>query len=68
MSISTLQNICKALNVSADYLLFGKEAAENYTEKIADAIQELNPLYYPLAIESINSLKKLIALIESKNK
>ena len=67
MSIATLQNMCNTLNVSADYLLFGKEESEDYSEKIADAVRELNPSYYPLALESINNLKKLIALIESKN-
>ena len=68
MSIDTLQKMCKSLNVSADYILFGKEVAEDYAEKIVDAVQELDTSYYPLALESINNLKRLIALIESKSK
>lgn len=66
MSLSTLQNMCKILNVSADYLLLGKESADDSADKIIDAVKELDPKYYPLAIESINNLKKLISLINNK--
>lgn len=66
MSLSTMQNMCKVLNVSADYLLLGKESTDDSADKIIDAIKELDPKYYPLAIESINNLKKLISLINNK--
>ena len=66
MSLSTLQNMCRLLNVSADYLLLGKESASDPCEAIAEAIKELEPEYYPLALESINNLKRTIALIRSK--
>lgn len=68
MSLVTLQNICKVLNVSADYLLMGTENKYDLSQEIVDAIKELNKEYYPLAIDSINHLKKLIAIAENKKK
>lgn len=62
MSLSTLQNMCVTLNVSADYLLLGKESPADSAEAISDAIKDLDPKYYPLALESINQLKKLITI------
>lgn len=62
MSLSTLQNMCKTLNVSADYLLLGKENSVNSFENVVDAVKEIDPAYYPVALESLNSLKKIIAI------
>lgn len=62
MSLATLQNMCKVLNVSADYLLLGRNDEGN-EEALLSAVKELEPQYVPLAIEQINNLKKTIAVI-----
>lgn len=67
MSINTLHNLCNALNVSADYILLGKNpATDEALKNVLDAISGLDPKYYPLAVDSINQLKKLIALSNEK--
>lgn len=63
MSLNTLQKMCVVLNVSADYLILGRESSEDSLEQIIDAVKELEPKYYSLALENINNLKKLITLI-----
>lgn len=65
MSLLTMQNMCKVLKVSADYLLLGKEFAVDAASDVIQAITELDERYYPLAIDSINQLKRLITLVES---
>ncbi len=67
MSINTLHNLCDILNVSADFILFGKKANTDESMKIiSDAAAGLDSKYYPLAADSINHLKKLIALSKEK--
>lgn len=70
MSIETLQKLCNALNVSADYILFGTDNSKTDRELLIDSIAELEPQYISLAVEQINNLKKTIAIIrhtESQN-
>ena len=63
MSINTLHNLCNILNESADYILFGKKlSSEEDMNIIYEAAVGLDPKYFPLAADSINQLKKLIAL------
>ena len=64
MSLVTLQKICKTLNVSADYLLFGREERSSFDE-IKNAVADIDEKYYDLALEYINILKRTIALIEN---
>lgn len=68
MSLATMQNMCKILNVSADYLLMGTENSEDIYQDIYNAIVELDSKYYPLAIDSINNLKRMITIAEMKSK
>ncbi|MBQ2759392.1 MAG: helix-turn-helix transcriptional regulator [Clostridia bacterium] len=68
MSLGTMQNMCKILNVSADYLLMGTKNSENIYQDIYNAIVELDSKYYPLAIDSINNLKRMITIAEMKSK
>ncbi len=67
MSLLTMQNMCKILKVSADYLLLGKESSCGHIAEITQAVSELDTRYYPLALDSINQLKKTIAIIEIEN-
>lgn len=68
MSLATMQNMCKILNVSADYLLMGTKNSEDIYQDIYNAIVELDSKYYPLAIDSINNLKRMITIAEMKSK
>lgn len=63
MSLSTLQNLCRVLNVSADYILLGTSNEQNDNTALINAVNELEPQFIPLALEQINNLKKTIALI-----
>lgn len=63
MSLATLQNICKVLNVSADYILLGVSSFQNDKDLLLNAVNELEPQYIPVALEQINNLKKTIALV-----
>lgn len=63
MSLTTLQNLCRILNVSADYLLLGKEKEGTVDDDIITAIKELPEDYKPLALDAVNSLKKTIAKV-----
>ena len=63
MSLTTLQNMCRILNVSADYLLLGKEKEGTVDEDFVTAVKELPDEYKPLALDAVNSLKKTIAQV-----
>lgn len=63
-----MRNMCKLLNVSADYLLLGIQNNYELNQDIYNAIMELDSKYYSLAIDSINNLKRLITIAEMKNK
>lgn len=63
MSLTTMQNMCNILNVSADYLLLGKEKEVNIDEKIITAVRELPDDYKFLALDAVNHLKKTIAQV-----
>lgn len=66
MSVSTLMNICRVLNVSTDYILFGKASPEP-TQELIDTVNSINEKYIPMAIEHLNNFKKLISIIQSEN-
>ncbi len=66
MSLQTLQNICQVLNVSSDYLLFGKENNETSVSCVTNAVLELEEKYLPIALESINNLKRIITLVNNQ--
>lgn len=63
MSLTTLQNLCSVLNVSADYLLLGKKNEVSIDGEIASAVSDLPEKYKPLALDAVNSLKKTIARV-----
>ncbi len=65
MSISTLMNISRVLNVSTDYILTGKIPLEPKQELI-NAVNSIDEKYIPLAIENLNNFKKMISLIQSE--
>lgn len=64
MSLATFYKICKALNVSSDYLLTGKETKNDITE-ISEALRNIDPRYMPY-VEDV--LRSVILLIDQQNK
>ncbi|MCQ2463454.1 MAG: helix-turn-helix domain-containing protein [Clostridia bacterium] len=66
MSITTLCNLCKKLNVSADYILFGREQNTHGINDILVSLNGMDEKYYDAVEECINNLKKLITKIENK--
>ena len=53
----------RILNVSADYLLLGKEKEGTVDDDIITAVKELPEDYKPLALDAVNNLKKTIAKV-----
>ncbi len=68
MSLTTLQNMCTILNVSADYLLLGKEKEVSIDEEIISAVNDLPEQYKSLALDAVNNLKKTIARVTKISK
>lgn len=66
MSLATLRKMCSVLNVSADYILSGKEESETIRKKIEVSISDIEDEYLPLALENINGFKKMLALVRKK--
>ncbi|MGN1442633.1 MAG: helix-turn-helix domain-containing protein [Acutalibacteraceae bacterium] len=67
MSLTTLGKLCMTLHVSADYILFGKESNASDKEVLLEAISGIDEKYLPLALENINSFKRILALVKSES-
>lgn len=67
MSLDTLCSLCKTLNVSADYILFGKTKDAASENKLQSEIAGFDSSYYPFLVEQLHSIKKMIALIEHRH-
>ncbi len=63
MSLTTLINLCTVLNTSTDFILLGKMPSEPRQELI-DAVNSIDEKFIPLAIENINSFKRLVSLVQ----
>ena len=63
MSLTTLINLCTVLNTSTDFILLGKTPSEPRQELI-DAVNSIDEKFIPLAIENINSFKRLVSLVQ----
>lgn len=66
MSFNTLEKICKAFNVSADYILFGKSINNNLDE-INKLISCIDSKYLPIVEDLIRSYIKTIILTKNIN-
>ncbi|MDO5409683.1 MAG: helix-turn-helix transcriptional regulator [Lachnospiraceae bacterium] len=67
MSLSTLQNVCTTLRVSADYILLGIESENDKRSSAEALLNSLDDDYIPLAEESLKNLISLIEMAEQKN-
>lgn len=65
MSYETLQKVCGALCLSADYLLFGKQA-QNDTEGLYELLRDMDSKYFPLVECAVKSLVQTISAVKSK--
>ena len=68
MSIETLTSICKALHVSADYILLGHVSAAPGDDEVEQLLRDLPPEYLPLAADAIRTLLNAISVVQSKEK
>ena len=65
MSLQTMEKICRALDVSADYLLLGREgAAVPGGEKMCKLLRQLPAEYLPLAEEALRTLLHTVQAVE----
>lgn len=62
MSTLTLYKICAGLNVSADYILMGKEN-KNDTSELLSILSNIDPEYLPY-IENV--IKSLVLVLNKK--
>ena len=68
MSLSTLQNMCKTLQISADYLLLGQEPTAVDKHRAQLLLESLDPEYWDLAEESLQTLIRTIAAVRHKTR
>lgn len=61
-SAESLIKLCRALSVSADYILFGKEQASDLSE-VDSMLSGLDPKYLPQLQELLSAYLKTIALM-----
>lgn len=66
MSFNTLEKICKAFSVSADYILFGK-ITNNNLDEINKLISCIDKKYLPIVEDLIRSYIKTITLTKNIN-
>lgn len=64
-SVPVLARLCKALGVSADYLLFGREETSD-TSGINQMLSGIDPQYLPHLEELLAAYIKTISLAESQ--
>lgn len=63
MSLDTLCALCRVLNISADYILFGKHENTSSKEALLRAMDGFDEAYLPVAVEQMNVLKRIIAQV-----
>lgn len=64
VSIQTLCKICQTLNVSADYILFGKTNPDFHKTDAQILLDNLDIQYHPLAKDCLQTLSKSITYIQ----
>lgn len=66
MSLQTMEKICRALDIPADYLLLGRgpQAASRGEEAARQLLRQLPPEYLPLAEEALRTLLHTVQAVE----
>lgn len=67
VSLTTLQNICQTLQVSADYLLLGREPGGLGKTEAQILVENLDPRYQALTAEFLRALIKTFAQVNKAN-
>lgn len=68
MSTETLIALCKALNVSADYILLGKDPGAKADNEAKVILEHFDPEHLPLAAESLRHTIHTINLVRATEK
>lgn len=66
LTVTTLKKLCASLRVSADYLLFGREA-DGDLGTIPATLSGLDVRYLPMLEDLIGAFVKTVALAEGQN-
>ncbi len=67
VSLTTLQKLCHALQVSADYLLLGKEPDEKNKTEAQLLVESMDSRYQDLTAEFLRTLIKTFAEVKKTN-
>ncbi len=65
MSLSTLINLCKFLQVSSDYILFGKNENDYVDDEVINTVKSIDTKYHTVVLNNLNNLKKTIAVTKN---
>lgn len=66
MSYVTLYKICDRFNLSADYILLGKERTNNIPTLASDILSNIPDIYLPLVEDILRSFVQMIATAKSE--
>ena len=64
-SLETIERLCNIFGVSADFLLFGKSQADDFTDEIAAQLSHIKPEYRPQIRKVIAALLEVTTLHET---
>ena len=61
VSLTSLQNICRALSISSDRLMFGSET-KNDAQDLIERLEGLTPVQFEIAVDILNKLIEAFAI------
>lgn len=67
MTMVKFGKLAKALRVSSDYLLFGRERLEDRTALAAEFLGTMNPIERDMLAQVVNGLQRLLEAIGPEN-
>jgi len=66
-SLETVERICEFTDVSADYLIFGKENLPSTKTPIIELLEKFPPKYNPLVLDTLKNLENVICKVKADN-
>jgi transcriptional regulator with XRE-family HTH domain len=63
-SLETVERICEFSDVSADYLIFGKENLPTTKTPIIELLEKFPPKYNPLVLDTLKNLENVICKVK----
>lgn len=61
VSLTTLQKLCETLQISADYLLLGKESTTEHRTEAQELVEALDPKYQDVTADFLRALIRTFA-------